>query len=159
MKIQNNIKYFLLLFLFISFASYAQDRTDCTVTNVVDGDTFDCETSSGVKRIRLIGMNTPEKNTDEGKKASIYTASLLNIDSKVDLELDVREYGPYKRLLAYVYLQDGTMLNELLVREGYAQVATYPPNVKYVEAFKKAQEHARMNKKGLWEESDGHRRN
>ena len=57
----------------------------------------------------------------------------------VKLELDVRKIDPYDRLLAYVYLPNGQMFNETLVREGYAQVATFPPNVKYQERFLKAQ--------------------
>jgi len=146
------MKYFLLIFLLVSFNSYAQDKTECTVTNIVDGDTFDCKTESGIERIRLIGMNTPEMSTPEGVTALNYVTKLLPLGHAVQLELDVREYGPFKRLLAYVYLPDGTMLNKLLVKEGYAQVATYPPNVKYVEVFRDAEKSARENKKGFWKE-------
>ncbi|MFN3265126.1 MAG: thermonuclease family protein, partial [Aquificaceae bacterium] len=54
------------------------------------------------------------------------------------------------RLLAYVWLSDGRMLNEVLVKEGYAMVYTIPPNVKYQERFLQAQRYARENRKGLW---------
>ena len=58
----------------------------------------------------------------------------------------------YHKLLAYVYLENGEMLNEKLVKEGYAKVATYPPNVKYVEKFESLQKQARENKVGFWKE-------
>ena len=66
------------------------------------------------------------------------------------LELDVQNMDPYGRLLAYVYLPDGQMFNETLLEEGYAQVATFPPNVKYQKLFLKAQREAREANRGLW---------
>lgn len=57
---------------------------------------------------------------------------------------------PYGRLLAYVWLSDGSIFNETLVREGYAQVATFPPNVKYTDRFLEAQREARAANRGLW---------
>ena len=56
----------------------------------------------------------------------------------------------YGRLLAYVWLPEGSMFNEVLLKEGYAQVATFPPNVKYVERFEEAQREAREAGRGLW---------
>ena len=53
--------------------------------------------------------------------------------------LDAEEEDDYGRLLAYVYRSDGSMFNEALVREGYAQVATFPPNIRYLDRFAKAQ--------------------
>jgi micrococcal nuclease len=68
----------------------------------------------------------------------------------VALEFDVERIDPYNRLLAYVYLPDGTMFNEALVRAGYAQVATFPPNVKHTGRFLAAQRQARAAGRGLW---------
>ena len=68
----------------------------------------------------------------------------------VKLEFDVSPRDKYGRLLAYVYLENGEMLNKKLLKKGYAQVATYPPNVKYVEDFKTIQKEARENKVGFW---------
>lgn len=65
------------------------------------------------------------------------------------LELDVQLRGPYERLLSYVWIDD-VMFNQLLVEKGFAQVATYPPNVKYVDRFIEAEKLARDKKKGLW---------
>ena len=69
---------------------------------------------------------------------------------KVRLEYDVQKQDKYGRTLAYVYLEDGTFVNAELVKQGYAQVATYPPNVKYVDLFQKYQQEAQKEKRGLW---------
>jgi hypothetical protein len=68
----------------------------------------------------------------------------------VALEFDVERIDPYNRFLAYIYLRDGTMFNAALVRAGYAQVATFPPNVKHTERFLAAQQQARAARCGLW---------
>lgn len=100
-------------------------------------------------------MDTPEsvhpdkeKNTEFGKIASEYTKKVV-LNKKVSLEFDVQEADKYSRTLAYVYIDD-IMLNELLVEQGMAKVATYPPNVKYVDKFVEAQKSAQANKLGVW---------
>ena len=127
------------------------------VLKVVDGDTIQIDYNGTKERVRLIGIDTPEsvhpdenKNTENGKKASEYTKKLLT-GKKVQLELDVQERDKYGRILAYVYL-DGKMVNKKLLEDGYAQVATYPPNIKYVKEFLKIQEKAKEQNKGLWGE-------
>ncbi|MCE7057573.1 thermonuclease family protein [Algoriphagus sp. AGSA1] len=62
----------------------------------------------------------------------------------------MQKYDRYGRTLAYVYLEDSTFLNAHLLEMGLARLATYPPNVRYVEDFTKVQEKARVNGKGLW---------
>lgn len=128
------------------------------VVSVVDGDTFKIIYNQKEEKVRLIGIDTPEsvhadksKNTKYGKIASEYVKELLK-SQNVKLEFDVSSKDKYGRLLAYVYLENGEMLNEKLLKEGYAQMATYPPNVKYVENFKKMQKQARENKVGFWKE-------
>ena len=66
------------------------------------------------------------------------------------IEKDAGDTDKYGRLLRYVYTEDGKMFNEVLVQEGYAQVMTIQPNVKYQERFVQAQRQAREGKKGLW---------
>ena len=61
------------------------------------------------------------------------------------LEFDVEKQDKYKRLLAYVYLPDGTFVNAEIVKQGYASLMTYPPNIKYVDTFKKFYQEAREN--------------
>jgi micrococcal nuclease len=123
-----------------------------TVKRVVDGDTV--ELASGEK-VRMIGVDTPETVKPNhpvepyGKEASDFTKRLLT-DQQVMLKFDVEPYDRYKRLLAYIYLQDGTFVNEKLVQEGYARIMTIPPNVAYVERFLEAEREAREHNRGLW---------
>ncbi len=121
------------------------------VSRVIDGDTI--ELNSG-ERVRYIGINTPEitlgKNECFGAEASKENKKLVE-GKYVLLERDVSETDKYDRLLRYVWLGD-VMVNQYLVAHGYAQVATYPPDVKYQENFLEAQRKARANKAGLWGE-------
>jgi micrococcal nuclease len=129
-----------------------------TVTRVVDGDTVEISRSAeGLSTVRLIGVDTPETHgvtQPYGPEASDFTRQHLE-GKEVSLELDVEKVDPYGRLLAYVYLPDGQMFNETLVEEGYAQVATFPPNVMYQDRFLKAQREARAANRGLWGLSAG----
>ena len=104
------------------------------VTRVVDGDTVDISPPvEGRSRVRLIGMDTPEVYfgiQPYGPEASAFAKRMLD-GEEVKLKLDVQKIDPYGRLLAYVYHQQRQMFNETLLREGYAQVATFPPNVKF----------------------------
>lgn len=131
-----------------------------TVTRVVDGDTF--ELSDGSK-VRLIGVNTPESTTRTepyGKEASEYTKSRLE-GKQVWLQKDVSETDRYGRLLRIVWLDipkndmdeneiRTKMFNAELVIKGYAEPATYPPDVKYSEFFRKFAREAREKEVGLW---------
>lgn len=133
-----------------AYAATAQTRA-CTVTSITDGDTFRC----GEERIRLLGMDTPERGQGEaGRAATAALASMLPVGSEARLEIDVQPTDRYGRTLAYVYARDGRMVNEELVREGWAVLLTYPPNIRYVERFGAAQERARRAGVGLWR-SDG----
>ena len=125
------------------------------VIRVVDGDTIIVEFGDVEERVRLIGIDTPEsvhadeaKNTIEGKIASDFTKSKLE-GKNVNLEFDIEERDQYGRLLAYVWL-DGKMFNRVLLEEGYAQIATFPPNVKYVYDFKLLERKAKENQRGFW---------
>lgn len=127
------------------------------VTRVVDGDTFEVDFNGTKEKVRLIGVDTPEsvhpdasRNVEEGKLTSEYTKEYLE-GKEVALEFDVQERDKYGRLLAYAWI-DGEMYNKHLLNIGYAQVATYPPNVKYVDDFTALQKTARENKVGLWAE-------
>lgn len=133
-----------------------KDENLYTVISVIDGDTFKISYNGEETKVRLIGIDTPEsvhpdktKNTSYGKEASNYTKSLIE-GKNIKLEFDVSKTDKYGRLLAYVYLENGEMLNEKLIKDGYAQVATYAPNVKYVDRFKAIQEESRKNRVGFW---------
>lgn len=127
------------------------------VKKISDGDTFWIYngTSEGEK-IRLIGVDAPEsKNVFKKKKgyfgteAKEYLTNLLK-GKHVKLEYDVDRTDQFGRTLAYVYLEDGTFVNADLVKNGYAQIMTVPPNVKFAEEFLKLQQEARENNRGLW---------
>lgn len=125
------------------------------VIRVVDGDTFIISYNGKDERVRLIGVDTPEsvhpdeeKNTEFGDKVSSYSKEMLQ-GKQVALEFDIDKKDQYDRLLAYVYL-DGQMYNKILLEKGYAQVSTYPPNVKYVDEFIDIQKEARVSKVGMW---------
>lgn len=126
------------------------------VLRVVDGDTIIVNYNGEEERLRLIGIDTPEsvhptksKNVEEGKIASNYAKGMLE-GKHVVIEFDVQQRDHYGRLLGYVYLGD-KMFNKALLEQGYAQLATYPPNVKYVDDFKRLQTVARENKMGFWD--------
>lgn len=158
------------LFLFSSHC-HSQQAESCTVTKIADGDTIYCSNGSGKEeKIRLIGIDAPESSANPktykdaertgesietieelGKKSKSFVKSKLPQGTTVTIELDVQEKDKYGRMLAYVYLPDGTMLNELIVSAGYAQVMTVPPNIKYQERFIEAEREARDNRRGLWE--------
>lgn len=125
------------------------------VKRVVDGDTLEIDYNGAVEKVRLIGVDTPEsvhpnkeKNVPYGKVATQFTKDTLE-GKTITLEFDVEERDRYGRLLVYVYIDD-VMFNKLLLEEGHAMIATYPPNVKYVDDFTKLQEIARDEGKGLW---------
>ena len=122
-----------------------------TVVSVVDGDTIKIE---GGEIVRYIGMNTPETVAPGrdiecmGREASGKNKDLVQ-GKIVELEKDVSERDRYGRLLRYIWIGD-TLINEVLVRSGFASVATYPPDVKYMSKFIEAQRLAVSEKKGLW---------
>lgn len=129
-----------LKWLFIAFLfplPVTAQEFPCTVSKITDGDTFHCVTKGEDITVRLIGIDTPEMPTPEGKAAKAVTAKLIPVDTVVRLELDVQALDYFHRTLAYVYLPDGRMLNEVLLIEGMAVIMTVPPNVAKVEEFKK----------------------
>lgn len=125
------------------------------VVEVVDGDTIKIDIGGKTESVRLIGINAPEKYSPQkeeaeyGKAAASYTKKLLQ-GQKVHLTYDTQHRDRYGRLLAYVYMADGTFINAQLVKAGYARVMTIPPNVKYQSLFTALQKNARDSGIGLW---------
>ncbi len=119
------------------------EKEKCTLVRVVDGDTYIVVLNGVEKRIRLIGVNTPEsvapaeyaENTAEGKSVSEIVKNKLHKGDTLLLEYDTVRTDKYDRTLAYVYLSDGTMIQEWLLKNGYAEVMTVSPNVRYAERF------------------------
>lgn len=124
------------------------------VVKVVDGDTIHVRLGDRVERVRYIGVNAPElhhpvKGEEPGGREAARVNAELVAGRHVSLELDVQARDRYGRLLAYVRVGP-VMVNAELVRLGYAQVMTVPPNVRYQDVFLKLQREAREAARGLW---------
>ena len=133
-----------------------------TVERVVDGDTIIVHVGGRRERVRFIGMDTPESvkpNTPVQCFAiatSNRTKALLPAGTAVRLVGDVEQTDKYKRLLAYVYrARDNLFVNLSLVRDGYAQPYTFPPNVAHTNEFVAAAAEARNAGRGLWSACTG----
>jgi micrococcal nuclease len=128
------------------------------VVRVVDGDTIVIDRGRGDERVRYIGIDTPESvkpNTPVEFMANEASAAneALVAGRDVVLERDVSDTDRYDRLLRYVWLREGdgwVFVNLELVRRGFAQVATYPPDVRWTDTFLAAQREAREAGAGLW---------
>jgi micrococcal nuclease len=125
-------------------------RIAARVTKHTDGDTL---WLSGIGKVRLIGVDTPEVYGGVecyGREASAFVERLLPLGSRVSYRLGVDPRDRYGRALAYVYLDDDRMLNMVLVRRGFAQPMTIPPNVELADRFVTAARDARKRGVGLW---------
>lgn len=169
---KQSILFILLLFVFVnigailffrhlsdvgSFFGQAPVKNEETffAKRVVDGDTIELDNG---EKVRYIGINTPESVDPErsvecfGKEAAEFNKKLVE-GKKVILTSDISDKDKYGRLLRFVFLEDGTFINKVLVQEGYAFVATYPPDVAKQDIFREAQQEARSEKRGLWSET------
>ena len=164
---------FFLSLSFFAAAAAAAPAERAIVERVVDGDTLTVRVSGRREGVRLIGVDTPESSPNDraqrvskkyhkdmalmlaqGKRAAAFTESLAHAGDALKLEFDVQQRDAYGRLLAYVYLADGRMLNELLVKEGFAYSMTVPPNVRYSGRFRGLMNAAREQRRGLWADGD-----
>ncbi|MBI2995700.1 MAG: thermonuclease family protein [Candidatus Melainabacteria bacterium] len=168
LKVNNNIKKLFTLFLFLAFSfqlsafSSSIFTNDCTkdtnqniykVKFVYDGDTIVLENN---ETIRLHGIDSFELEQNiYGKKAKDFLANLV-LNKNVCIESDLQKIDPYKRTLGYVFI-GGThnlFLNEALLKNGFAILANFPPNLRYIFRLKKAQVYARQNMLGVWEKNN-----
>ena len=129
-----------------------------TVVWVVDGDTIHVRIGTRVEKVRYIGVNTPEVPREArwwqhgGEEARAVNHALV-AKRAVRLELDVSHRDAWGRILAYAWVvrsKRRVMANAEMIRRGYAQVWTIPPNVKYQELFRALQREAREAGRGLW---------
>ncbi len=127
------------------------------VVRTVDGDTIVLDIDGNEKTVRLIGVDAPEsvhpdptRNTDDGKAASEWMSEYLS-GKQVYIEYGMDPTDDYGRTLAYVYMDDGsTMIQEELLRAGYAATMKIQPNTKYAVRFDKDEQEAQSNQVGLW---------
>ena len=119
------------------------------VTNIVDGDTIDVSMNGKVYRLRYILIDTPERGRPYFQESTEANRALV-AGKTVYLVKDVSETDKYGRLLRYVYLADGTLVNQELVWLGYALIATFPPDIAKETEIRAAQTEAQQAKRGLW---------
>ncbi len=121
--------------------------SQCRIARVVDGDTFHCEDG---RKVRLIGMDAPEVGQGAAGRASREALRrMLPRGRSVRLESDAAARDRYGRVLAYAWAA-GRLVNEAMVRDGWAVLYTVPPNVRYVARLQRAQREARAAGAGLW---------
>lgn len=125
-----------------------------SVLRVHDGDTVSIIIGNTEEKVRLIGVDAPELGQEPwGKRAKRKLQEIMRkTDKTVRIEFDVEERDKYGRLLAYLWTKDGRLINEEMIRSGYAFVYTVPPNVRYVDRFRRAQEIASKRRVGIWGE-------
>jgi micrococcal nuclease len=125
----------------------AQGQSACIVARVSDGDSFRCGDG---RRVRLIGIDSPEQGQGQyGAAARHALLKLLPPGTSVRLEFDLTPADQYGRALAYAWTGP-RLVNEAMVRDGWAVLYTVPPNVKYAERLGRAQKEARARSAGLW---------
>ncbi len=143
-------------------------EANATVEFVIDGDTIDVLIDGREERVRLTGIDTPEVARDAsetrpgtpgecfGNEATAFTTALLPVGTPIRLERDVVSRDDYGRMLGYVYRAgDGIFVNYEIVRQGYAQPLTIPPNVTYSDLMVHAARQAEADDVGLWSACDG----
>jgi len=124
---------------------YSNEKQTTIVTRITDGDTITIE---GGARVRLLGINCPERGEQfyaEGKK---FVEQLL-LYKEVELERDVIDKDRYGRILRYVWL-GGELVNEQIVRQGLAVAQVYEPNHKYNDIIAEAERAAIDEKLVIW---------
>lgn len=126
------------------------------VKHVIDGDTI---IAASGEKVRYVGIDSPELASEE-RPAQFFAEDSKNANKEmvegrtIKLELDIEKTDKHGRILAYIFLKDGTFVNAKLVENGYARTYFIPPNIKYYSQFKKLEKEAIKNRKGLWSEPD-----
>jgi micrococcal nuclease len=148
---------------------HAQARVDATILAVVDGDTLRVRLANDRELLRLIGLDTPEARINKraekqaernltdtqtilnlGERAKSAVTAMAPIGTRITIEFDTERRDHYGRLLGYVYLPDGEMLNQKVLSMGYAKLLTVPPNVRHLNRLQSAYAEGRQARRGLW---------
>lgn len=141
-------RFFLLLALLALYPTAAArgQSTSCTIAIVVDGDTVNCRSG---EKIRLLLINAPDSGRF-GFFARSALATLLPAGSTFEYEVDQTSHDARGRVLAYVFLEDERLVNEIMVRQGYAFYAASQDNQRYAERLRMAEQRAREDRIGVW---------
>lgn len=141
-----------LMFFGALFFLARAEKEEAFVTRVIDGDTLELNTS---EKVRLLGINTPEKGEPFYSEAKQRLENLV-LNKKVLMEKDEEDRDKYGRLLRYVYIGD-EMVNIILLEEGLATVYIVRPNGAYSTFFRDVEENAMISRKGMWSLVSEHR--
>ncbi len=147
----------LLLILLLNCPIVEAKYHQALLISTHDGDTVRVSDHGREINIRLLGLDTPEiDQAPWGSRArQALCAALLSPlcvkGTKLSYEYDVQRKDKYKRDLAYVYNARGEMVNELLLKSGYAVVLILEPNIKHSTRLKDAEAHARKAKLAIWQ--------
>ena len=156
------VKHFLILViaLFASFATllvHGQAISkpalqEVQVIKVHDGDTVTLMISGRMRKTRLIGIDAPEMNQRPwGRRAKEHLIDIFNLtDWLVTMETDVVTIDKYGRSLVFLWTKDKELINERMVLDGYAVLFAIKPNSTYADRFRKAEQYARGEKRGIW---------
>lgn len=150
----------LALLVYVGYALYKQflyqpeqvpkqDSPTLRMADIIDGDTGELSTGD---RVRYLGIDTPEKGEPFYFEAMRLNADLC-LNKKIRLEYDYRKRDKYERILAYIFVEDTIMVNEVMVRAGLASVYIFPydqKNMEYRRRLILAQIRARKEKRGIW---------
>lgn len=150
------IKYIfeILLFIGMTLACVAQSSADefFSVRRVYDGDTIELENGT---HVRYIGINAPEISHQDkpgepfGSEALAFNEKIV-LSKQIRIQVDQEVLDQYNRRLAYIFLQDGTFVNQEIVRNGLAHVLYISPNITYTAVLLKSQQEAMKAGKGMW---------
>lgn len=128
-----------------------------TVTQVFDGDTI--KLADG-RKLRLIGINTPERGHDGNKEQPFYLEAknqlqqiVKNNHFRLNIVLGQDKHDRYKRLLADVFTRDGQNISATLLKKGFGYYIAIPPNIKFLECHIKSEIEAQKFKRGIWAHS------
>ena len=152
MNTYKHVRLALALTFFLLTAGYSSAQTWYTVKWVNDGDTI---VLANGWRVRYIGIDAPEIDHENQKAQPYgYKAKSINkklvLSQKIGLEFDEERHDRYGRLLAYIFLPDGSFLNSRMLENGLAFYLHRRPNVKYDKRLLQAQQEAMKTQKGLW---------
>ncbi len=130
-----------------------QTGVTATIAAIYDGDTV--RLTDG-QVLRFIGVNAPEvrhEQTPAEPYADAATAAVYGVmppGTPVTLTYDGERHDHYQRLLAHVFLPDGTNLQAWMLRQGYGQLLAISPNLSYLPCYQAAENEARSTGRGLW---------
>lgn len=151
---------FIIVFLlfFVPIPIFASERIDVTLNKCVDGDTAWFNLENKQIKARFLAIDTPEstnKIEEYGKEASKFTCDLLNNASHIQIEYDDNsdKQDKYNRELVWVFV-DEKLLQELVVKEGLAEVKYIYGNYKYLDQVNLALKEAKKNKLNLWSDAE-----